>query len=112
MLHLGFGNLRQPKIIPLGKGLENIDGNIRPTKLLHNGPIGPIAHINRSKLFRTTTYQRLRSFERMHMVFINCHHAVFIEVGDPVEEGVEETGGVAVEVLAHAVDWHVVVYEF
>ena len=48
----------------------------------------------------------------MHVILEDCHNFVFIEVGNPVEESVEISGGVSVEGLAGGIDGHVVVGKF
>ena len=112
MFNLIFANIANPNIITLTVGIENVHRDVRMAHLRYQGSIGSVSHVDRPVLSRRVADQRTCPFERMHVVFEDCHHAVFVEIGHPMEKGVKVTSRVAVEGLANRINRHVVVDKF
>ena len=102
----------KPKIIALAMGLEDIYCYIGFAHLMYQGSVGSIPNIHCSVLAGLVADHGFGSFEGMHVVLEDGHNFEFIEVGHPVEEGVEISGGISIEGLTGWVDGNVVVGKF
>ena len=90
----------QPKIIALAVGFEDIYCYIGFAHLGYEGSVCSISYIHCSVLAGLVADHRFGSFEGMYVILEDGHNFEFIEVGHPVEESVEVSGGISVEGLA------------
>ena len=112
MFHSVLIDGAQPKIVAPAVGLEDIHCYIGFAHLWYEGSVGSIPHIYCSVLARLVASHGFGSFEGMYMILEYCHDFEFIEVGYPVEEGIEVSGGISVEGLAGWVDGNVIIGKF
>jgi len=94
-------DLTKPHVIASPERIKDFKSNVRFTHLGDQGSICTISHIDRSVLFWSVSDQRFGTLEGVNMVLKNCHYFVFVEVGNPMKQGIEITGRISIESLAH-----------
>ena len=88
MLNFIFSYLSQPKIVFFSESIKYVNSCIWCAHLQNNCTISSISHINCSKLSWIATNEWFCSLEWMNVVFKWSHYMIFIELRNPMEQGI------------------------
>ena len=105
-------DLAQPHVVTLVQRVEDLHCDIRRAHLPDDRSVSAIANIYGSVLFGSVAHQGFGPLEGVNVVLEDSGYLVLVEIGHPVEEGVEVALWVSVEGLADGVDGDVVAHEF
>jgi hypothetical protein len=109
--HFILVDFAQPHVVALGICVKDIHGDVRSAHLSNNGSKCAVSHIYCAVLLGGITNKRFSSLESMNVVFEDSGNFVLVEIGHPVEEGVQISFWTSIKGFANRVDWNVVADE-
>lgn len=112
MLNLILCYFSQPKIVSLSVCSKYLHCCIWFTHLFYNCTICSISHVYCSELCWIAANKGFCSLKRVDMILKWCHYVIFVELWNPMEQGIQKSSWILIESFANTVNWNVIIDKF